>query len=74
MPNPEKLESLATSFDRVLNVEGKSPRTRILYAQSITYLSDWPIAQVELMAREYIATSTGTPTDQVVINWRRRTL
>jgi hypothetical protein len=30
--------------------------------------------EVELMAREYIAISTGTPIDQVAINWRRRTL
>lgn len=30
--------------------------------------------EVELMAREYIAVSTGTPIDQVAINWRRRTL
>ncbi len=27
---PETLESLATSFDRVLHVEGKSERTRVL--------------------------------------------
>ena len=27
--------------------------------------------EVELMAREYIAISTGTPIDQVAINWRR---
>jgi hypothetical protein len=27
----------------------------------------------ELMAREYIAVSTGTPIDQVAINWRRGT-
>jgi hypothetical protein len=30
--------------------------------------------EVELMAREYIAISTGTPIDQVAINWRLRTL
>jgi hypothetical protein len=30
--------------------------------------------EVELMAREYIAISTGTPIDQVVVSWRRRTL
>jgi hypothetical protein len=30
--------------------------------------------EVELMAREYIAISTGTPIDQVAVNWRRRTL
>jgi len=30
--------------------------------------------EVELMAREYIAVSTGTPIDQVAINWRRCTL
>jgi hypothetical protein len=29
---------------------------------------------VELMAREYIAVSTGTPIDQVAVNWRRCTL
>ena len=27
--------------------------------------------EIELMAREYIAVSTGTPIDQVAINWRR---
>jgi hypothetical protein len=30
--------------------------------------------EVELMAREYIAISTGTPIDQVTVTWRRRTL
>jgi hypothetical protein len=30
--------------------------------------------EVEPRAREYIAISTGTPIDQVAINWRRRTL
>ena len=30
--------------------------------------------EVEPMAREYIAVSTGTPIDQVAINWRRCTL
>jgi hypothetical protein len=30
--------------------------------------------EVESMAREYIAVSTGTPIDQVTINWRRCTL
>ena len=30
--------------------------------------------EVELMAREYIAVSTGMPIDQVAINWRRCTL
>jgi len=30
--------------------------------------------EVELMAREYIAVSTGTPIDQVAINWRGCTL
>jgi hypothetical protein len=30
--------------------------------------------EVELTAREYIAVSTGTPIDQVAINWRRCTL
>ncbi|MGO9098562.1 MAG: hypothetical protein ACLP9Y_03650 [Mycobacterium sp.] len=34
---PETLESLATSFDRVLHVEGKSERTRVLYGQSVRY-------------------------------------
>jgi hypothetical protein len=31
-------------------------------------------SEVEPMAREYIAASTGTPIDQVAINWRRCTL
>ena len=31
-------------------------------------------SEVEPMAREYIALSTGTPIDQVGINWRRCTL
>ena len=30
--------------------------------------------EVEPLAREYIALSTGTPIDQVAINWRRCTL
>jgi len=30
--------------------------------------------EVELMAREYIAVSTGTPIAQVAINWSRCTL
>jgi hypothetical protein len=30
--------------------------------------------EIELMAREYIAVSTGMPIDQVAINWRRATL
>ena len=30
--------------------------------------------EVELMTRKYIVASTGTPTDQVAINWRRGTL
>ena len=30
--------------------------------------------EVELTAREYIAFRTGTPIDQVAINWRRSTL
>ena len=30
--------------------------------------------EVELMARGYIAVSTGMPIDQVAINWRRCTL
>lgn len=29
---------------------------------------------VEPVARAYIATNTGTPTDQVAVNWCRRTL
>jgi len=32
------------------------------------------LREVELMAREYIAVSTGTPIDQVAINWSRCTL
>ena len=31
-------------------------------------------SEVEPMAREYIAVSTGTSVDQVAINWRRCTL
>jgi hypothetical protein len=31
-------------------------------------------SEVEPLAREYIAVSTGTPIDQVAINWRRCTL
>jgi hypothetical protein len=31
-------------------------------------------SEVEPTAREYIALSTGTPIDQVAINWRRCTL
>jgi hypothetical protein len=31
-------------------------------------------SEVEPRAREYIAVSTGTPIDQVAINWRRCTL
>ena len=30
--------------------------------------------EVELTVREYIAVRTGTPIDQVAINWRRSTL
>jgi len=30
--------------------------------------------EVERTAREYIAVRTGTPIDQVTINWRRSTL
>jgi hypothetical protein len=30
--------------------------------------------EVEPLAREYIAVNTGTPIDQVAINWRRCTL
>jgi hypothetical protein len=35
------LESLAASFDRVLNVEGKPERTRVLYGQSVHYFCAW---------------------------------
>ena len=38
---PESLESLAASFDRVLHVEGKSERTRVLYGQSVRYFCEW---------------------------------
>jgi site-specific recombinase XerC len=41
MPLPESLESLAASFDRVLHVEGKSERTRVLYGQSVRYFCAW---------------------------------
>jgi site-specific recombinase XerD len=41
MPVPETLESLAASFDRVLHVEGKSERTRVLYGQSVRYFCEW---------------------------------
>ena len=46
MPLPESLESLAASFDRVLHVEGKSERTRVLYGQSVSYFCGWLTAQV----------------------------
>ena len=45
VPAAETLESLAASFDRFLNVEGKSERTRILYGQSVRYFASWLIAQ-----------------------------
>jgi site-specific recombinase XerD len=38
---PEDLESLRTSFNRSLRVEGKADRTLVLYGQSITYFSAW---------------------------------
>jgi site-specific recombinase XerC len=38
---PESLESLRASFNRSLRVEGKAPRTLVLYGQSITYFSAW---------------------------------
>ena len=38
---PEDLESLRTSFNRSLRVEGKADRTLVLYGQSITYFSTW---------------------------------
>lgn len=37
----EDLESLRSSFNRSLRVEGKADRTLVLYGQSITYFSDW---------------------------------
>jgi site-specific recombinase XerD len=40
-PQPESLESLGSSFDRFLHVEGKSERTRVLYGQSIHYFTAW---------------------------------
>jgi site-specific recombinase XerD len=42
---PETLESLRTSFNRSLRVEGKADRTLVLYGQSITYFSQWLNAQ-----------------------------
>jgi len=45
MSLPETLESLAASFDRVLHVEGKSERTRVLYGQSVSYFCAWLTAQ-----------------------------
>jgi site-specific recombinase XerD len=41
----ETLESLRASFNRSLRVEGKADRTLVLYGQSITYFSQWLIAQ-----------------------------
>ncbi len=37
----ETLESLRSSFNRSLRVEGKAERTLVLYGQSITYFSAW---------------------------------
>ncbi|HUH70414.1 MAG TPA: tyrosine-type recombinase/integrase [Mycobacterium sp.] len=37
----ESLESLRSSFNRSLRVEGKADRTLVLYGQSITYFGDW---------------------------------
>lgn len=37
----ESLESLRSSFNRSLRVEGKADRTLVLYDQSITYFGDW---------------------------------
>jgi site-specific recombinase XerD len=37
----EDLESLRSSFNRSLRVEGKADRTLVLYGQSITYFADW---------------------------------
>jgi site-specific recombinase XerC len=42
---PESLESLRSSFNRSLRVEGKADRSLVLYGQSITYLSAWLQAQ-----------------------------
>jgi site-specific recombinase XerD len=37
----EDLESLRSSFNRSLRVEGKADRTLVLYGQSIMYFADW---------------------------------
>ncbi len=37
----ESLESLRSSFNRALRVEGKADRTIVLYGQSITYYTRW---------------------------------
>jgi site-specific recombinase XerD len=37
----DSLESLRTSFNRSLRVEGKAARTLVLYGQSIVYFSRW---------------------------------
>jgi|ERR1700757_696176 len=37
----DSLESLRTSFNRSLCVEGKAARTPVLYGQSIVYFSRW---------------------------------
>ena len=42
---PESLESLRSSFNRSLRVEGKAGCTLVLYGQSITYFSGWRTAQ-----------------------------
>jgi site-specific recombinase XerD len=39
------MESLRSSFNRSLRVEGKADRTLVLYGQSITYFSAWLTAQ-----------------------------
>jgi site-specific recombinase XerC len=44
-PPPESLLDLADSFDLFLHVEGKAERTRVLYRQSIDYLSRWLATQ-----------------------------
>jgi site-specific recombinase XerD len=37
----DSLESLRSSFNRTLRVEGKASRTLVLYGQSIIYFSRW---------------------------------
>ena len=41
----DSLESLRTSLNRVLRVEGKAPRTLVLYGQSLTYFGHWLVEQ-----------------------------